>query len=141
MEYYPLIGDKQSLPDIEGRDIGKMPGRYEKHHLLWTRADWSEHALPKRVRQMSAFIIDVAYTNHRLIHAMMQPPAVPERPVLLEMESLAVQGLIEVRNKIKHPITKHIGHQLLIASLDEDVAHKLLEDYDYKRYDSLGEPI
>lgn len=115
--------------------------RYEKHHLLWTRAEWSSNALTKRVRQMSAYIIDVSYTNHRLIHAMMAPPAVPERFTLLEMEELAPQGLPEVQKRIRGPIITHIGRQLLIASLDENIAHRLLDEYSYERYDPYGEPI
>lgn len=115
--------------------------RYEKHHLLWTRAEWSRNALPKRVRQMSAFIIDVSYINHRLIHAMMMPPEVPRRPVLQDMERLALSGLPEVQKQIDEPITRHIGRQLLIASLDENIAYRLLDDYSYERYDQYGEPI
>lgn len=112
--------------------------RYEKHHLLWTRAEWSAKPLPKRVRQMSAFIIDVSYINHRLIHAMMEPPALPERPVLLEMEQLAVSGLNEVIKRIREPITRHIQQQLTIATMPEDNVYELLDDYGYDRYDRFG---
>lgn len=115
--------------------------RYEKHHLLWTRAEWASTPLSKRVRAMSAYIIDVSYINHRLIHAMMQPPDVPSRKVLLEMEELAVSGISEVQRRIEHPITRHIGRQLIIAALDENVAHRLLDEASYNRYNNKGEPI
>jgi hypothetical protein len=101
--------------------------RYEKHHLLWTKAEWTKNPLPKRVRQMSTFIIDIAYPNHRLLHASMYPPKVPERSVLREMEQLAVYGLSEVQTQIDHPLMRHIGHQLIIAAMDEDEVWERLE--------------
>lgn len=107
--------------------------RFEKHHMGWTRKDWLETPISKQVRQMPTFMIDLAHPVHRLLHASMVPPEVPDHETLLEMRSLAVQGLTVVINRLQHPIAEHLDQQLTIATIDPEVAQDKLDRGEYRR--------
>lgn len=113
--------------------MGERYGRYEKHHMLWTRKDWLEIPISKQVRQMGAFMIDLAHPVHRLLHASLRPPEVPDHETLLEMRSLATSGLIVVINRLQHPIAEHLDQQLTIATIDPEVAQDKLDRGEYAR--------
>jgi hypothetical protein len=111
-----------------------MSWRNEKHHSLWTRREWSESPLPRRVRQMGAFLLDAPYPNHRLLHASLRPPEVPDRDTLLHMQELAVRGLHTVIENVNHPITEHLHRQLAIIAIDPDEAMYRIDTGNYTRH-------
>lgn len=108
--------------------------RNEKHHMFWTRAEWNQRPLSKQVRTMATYIIDIPYANHRLLHASLAPPPVPDMDTLRKLREYAPEGLETAIAKIDHPIARHIGRQLLIATLDVEVAEELLDTGDFSRY-------
>lgn len=110
-----------------------MSERLEKHHTLWTRHDWLQTPISKQVRQMGAFMLDIPHPVHRLLHASMRPPEVPDHETLLQMRSLAVRGLAVVVNKLQHPIAEHLDNQLTIITIDPEVAYDRLDRGDYER--------
>lgn len=85
---------------------------------------------------MGAFLIDVSHINHRLLHASLRPPKVPEHNVLYEMRELALGGLYRVIEELNHPIVDHIQKQLLIVSIDPEKAQYQIDTGDYKRDES-----
>lgn len=100
----------------------------ERHHTLWTRREFcAVSPLSKQVRQLSAFILDAYQPNHRLLHARIKPPEVPDHAILLEMRGLSVGGLSNVINKLEHPIVEHIEQQLQIITLDPEVAWRMID--------------
>lgn len=113
--------------------MGERYGRYERHHTLWARRDWIETPISKQVRQMSAFIIDLHHPVHRLLHASMRPPEVPDHETLVEMRGLATGGLSVVINRLHHPIAEHLDQQLTIATTDPYVAQDKIDRGDYHR--------
>jgi hypothetical protein len=110
-----------------------LPEKLEIHHVLWTRADWSKKPIAKQVRQMGAFLVDVSHTNHRLLHASLRPPNVPEHDVLHQMRELALGGLVRVLEELNHPIVDHIEKQLIIINMDIEEAAYKLDTGDYSR--------
>lgn len=105
----------------------------ERHHMLWTRLDWQENPLAKRVRSMSTFILDAHHPNHRLLHASTSPPKVPDRETLQHMQELAPYGLGTVLARLEHPIVNHIERQLGILALPPAIALDKLETGLYER--------
>lgn len=100
----------------------------ERHHTLWTRKEfYAVSPLSKQVRQLSAFILDVHQPNHRLLHAKIKPPEVPDHETLLEMRSLSVGGLSGVIKHLDHPIVGHFEQQLEIITLDPEVAWRMID--------------
>lgn len=108
--------------------------RHERHHMFWTKAEWNSRPISKQVRGMATYIIDVAYINHRLIHASLSPPPVPDIEILRQLRDNAINGLEYSVANIDHPIARHIGRQLLIASLDEDTAYEMLDTGDFSQF-------
>lgn len=105
--------------------------RVERHHACWEKRAWVETPLQKQVRQLGAFILDVHQPNHRLLHARMRPPNIPDHGTLLEMRGLAVGGLELVMQKLDHPIVEHFEEQLRIITLDSDVAWRMIDSGTY----------
>lgn len=108
-----------------------MHYRPEKHHALWTRREWTEQPLARRVRQMGAFLIDAAHPNHRLLHASLRPPEVPDIDTLREMQTLAMGGLTNVLDNLNHPIVEHLENQLCIITIDPDTAMNRIDKGEY----------
>lgn len=108
--------------------------RLEAHHLFWTRAEWNERPISKQVRKLACYIIDIPTINHRLLHATLTPPEVPDIQTLRDLREIAPMGLEIAQNEIKHPIIEHIGRQLLIATLDQDLAQDLLDTGEYHNF-------
>ena len=81
---------------------------------------------------MGAFLIDIHHENHRLLHAVLKPPHVPEHQILVDMRNLAVKGLESVLEGLNHPIVEHIDRQLTIVRLDPEEAQFKLDTGDYK---------
>lgn len=82
---------------------------------------------------MGAFLIDISHTNHRLLHASILPPDVPEHDVLYNMRELALGGLVAVINRLQHPIVDHIQRQMEIIRMDSEEAQYILDSGDYER--------
>lgn len=81
---------------------------------------------------MGAFLIDVHHENHRLLHASLEPPELPDHDTLYLMRDLALGGLTNVIKKLRHPIVEHIDDQLKIIELDKDEAEYILDNGLYK---------
>lgn len=101
--------------------------RFERHHALYSRGEWAKTPLSKQVRQMSAFIIECAYPNHRLLHISMKPPEVPRHETLLWMRHLALEGIDSVIKNIGHPIGEHLADQLTIVHMQPEEAQYILD--------------
>lgn len=102
--------------------------RVERHHALWTRKEfYTVSPLSKQVRQLSAFIIDVYQPNHRLLHARIKPPEVPDHETLLEMRRLSVGGIKNVIDTLEHPIVEHLEEQLRVITLNPEVALRMVD--------------
>jgi hypothetical protein len=78
-------------------------------------------------------MIDLAHPVHRLLHASLVPPEVPDYETLKEMRSLAVSGLTVVINRLHHPIAEHLDQQLTLATIDPEVAQDRLDRGEYAR--------
>lgn len=101
--------------------------RVERHHTLWTRKDWSVIPISKQVRQLSTFVVDTFQPNHRLLHARMRPPELPEHEILVEMRGLAINGLQAVIERLDHPIVEHLEEQMSIITLNPTVAWRMID--------------
>lgn len=108
-----------------------MAERLERHHILWERRNWSQRPIAKQVRLMGAFLLDLTVINHRLLHASMTSPEVPDHDTLCRMRELAISGLNEVINKLNHPISEHIDTQLYIANLSHLEALERIDGGEY----------
>lgn len=85
---------------------------------------------------MGAFLLDVSHVNHRLLHASLRPPQVPEHEILYNMRELALGGLENVLEKLNHRIVDHIQKQIVIVRLDPEEAQYKLDTGDYERDDT-----
>lgn len=100
--------------------------RGTKHHLLWVRSNWNAEKLTKSLRANETFQMMLDQTVHRLLHAVIEPPEIPDISTLEEMRYCAPMGLVAVINTIQHPIVEHLDQQLTIATVCPEVAHDLL---------------
>lgn len=96
------------------------------HHMLWERNQWNAEKLSKSVRNTAEFQIHLNQTVHRLLHAVIRPPRIPDTETLEQMRYYAPLGLTVVMNTIEHPIIEHFDRQLTVASVSPEVAQELL---------------
>lgn len=95
---------------------------------------WNERPITKQVRNLSCYRIDVPQINHRLIHATLRPPEIPDIETLRDLREYAPMGLEKAIERINHPIVEHIGRQLVLATLRESVAMDLIDSGEYRYF-------
>lgn len=108
-----------------------MQNGLERHHLCWTRASWSESSIRKRVRGLPEFIILATQSNHRLLHATVEPPPIPANEVLGEIRRISKYGLEVVMKVIDDAFIENIEQQLSVLTIDPVVALHKLQTGDY----------
>lgn len=114
--------------------------KLEKHHLLFTRAEWQRTPIGKQVRRLGTFMLYVPHMPHRVVHYLLDPPRVPDHDTLYEMRGLASEGLVAVINRLDHPIAEHLDRRMSILTISSDGAEEIILEAQRRRQsgDSQG---